>query len=412
MGNEKTSTKKNLKEEEFPKRLQKNIEKGIAVDPHLWRGTQRTKEQELAFLFKLSSYLLKEPDFKHPDVIGKIRMGNRDADKQDAENAINFLKYNLDWDESFDRQVKALSDRLNLQSNIPRRIVKDHPDLDINKEVSKYYHGNRDKWNPSDLWIVYHRLGANTSSNLEDINSFLGNSIKLSLKGTPTGMIGVSHKKGSGKLTIKNFGRKHSYIKIKNAYITPLVNGTKSIYLNINVNVRKGLVYENKIQIRTFSGSKLNSKIQGEIRGTGAYMSGKMGIKLIDEIVPGFSDRVYSFSGPLFDNKGNIIDKKRLSVIKRIIQENNNELFTDLKPILYNDFEEYSSYRYKDKKIRKNSKTYWQQMNNKINSKFQGIIFTYLFTNLSKGVKNEIGKTMLLHGRSHTEISSPFIKLT
>ena len=404
--------KQKLKEEEFPKRLQKNIEKGIVVDPHLWRGSQRTQEQELAFLFKLSSYLLKEPDFKHPDVINKIRMGNRDADKQDAENAINFLRYNPDWDESFDRQVKSLSDKLNLQNNIPRRIVKDHPELELNKEVSKYYHGNRDKWNPSDLWIVYHRLGTNTVNSLEDINQFLGKSIKLSLKGTPTGMIGVSHKKGSGNLSIKNFGTKHRNMIVKNTYVPELVNGTKSIYLTVNVRGYGGKINKNNIQIRTFSGSKLNSKIQGEIRGTGEYMSGKMGIKLIDKIVPGFSDRVYSFSGPLFDDSGNIIDKKRLSVIKRIIQENKNGVFSQLKPILYNDFDEYSVYRYKDKDIRKNSKMYWQQMNNKINSKFQGIIFTYLFQDLSKRVKNEIGKRMLLHGRSHTEISSPFIKLT
>ena len=183
------------------------------------RGSRQTEEQELSWLLVLSAYHQGGGDLPDDEFFDFINQESKVystitnskgklLDEKAAEGLVYWLSQNEAWLKSHRVQAKKFPIKY-----APRRYVKDYSKLDIVLEAKRLFltavpgqRFDKDKWNPADVWLYYEDL--TEQATLADLNNYLLSSIE----GTPSGIIGVSLKMGSGTTTTINARKRDVYV--------------------------------------------------------------------------------------------------------------------------------------------------------------------------------------------------------
>ena len=179
------------------------------------RGTRQTQDQELSWLLVLSGMQYGANPSNKEEFISQLIstpvIYNRveGVSETDALHLSAFLENNDDWYKSNVAQCKKFMSIVGA-TNQPKKYVKDGSTLPVNIQAKKLYqqeYGRKldlDKWNPADVWLEYKTVP--TFKTLAELNNWLIDSL---YKGT--GYIGVSLKKGGGKVGLVNDYERKEY---------------------------------------------------------------------------------------------------------------------------------------------------------------------------------------------------------
>jgi len=170
------------------------------------RGSKGTEENEVSFLLVLSALQSGANDNNlFEKMLDKDVYSRVGIDEKKAQSLVDYLENKTDWLISHKAQCKALMKVIGKKR--PSMYVKDDGKLDINKQAVELFKSDLgmnmsrtlDKWNPADVWLYYDK-SVPKHSTISDLNKYLYDSIK-----GKKGIIGVSLKKGIGKLDYKNY---------------------------------------------------------------------------------------------------------------------------------------------------------------------------------------------------------------
>ena len=380
------------------------------------RGSKQTKDQELSWLLFLSGMQCgADPNNKdefistlisNPQVYGKVEGVN----EQEAFNLAAYLENNDDWYKSHQGQCTKF---IQLVSNKqPKRYLKDDSGLNVNSVAKKLYqdeYGRKldlDKWNPADVWLEYNS-SIPSFKTLTEFNNWLVDSLH---KGS--GIIGVSLKKGGGKVGLVNDYERKEYIlsSLKLKYGALLSQGVTFDYQGKNLD---GL----GLNFRIFQG-KSNEVIRGEGTAKGAEaVQGKVALKVIDDFKKGIFSTVSNMRGQsvqkdkktkkyVFTPKG----KSNFKLVQKYFPKIKNATFLnttgDWKKSLSSEksFLDNLNTHPKIVKMREGS----VQAN--LNARFQTIVLGSMISNLSKKDQQDVMVGMLKYGKSESDWSSAHYK--
>ena len=377
------------------------------------RGTTKTKDQELSWLLVLSGIQFGgDPTDKeafisllisNSEVYGKIA----GMTQSKALHLAAYIENNDDWYVSHVKQCKQFMKTG--ATNQPTKYVKDDSSLAVNKQAKKLYkaeHGKTldlDKWNPADVWLEYSSIPS--FDKLAELNNYLLKSIAHG-----NGYIGVSLKKGGGKVGIVNGWNQKVYtldgIKIK--YGGLFSQGVTFEYSGLNLN---GL----GLHFRIFSG-KDNETIRGEGIAKGANaVQGKVKMSVINDFKSGTLSKIESVKGASVELSKNIWGwskngKQKFNLVSKVYNKikgasklaSNGSwdvAFTNEKNFLktLNDY-------YTKKKPTENS------VKANISSRFQSIMLGSIIASLNKSDLEKVMLGMLKYGKSESEWSSAHYK--
>ena len=382
------------------------------------RGTTATADNETSFLLVLSA---RQHGAKDDEESIKIKMiDSKVYSKVDGvtdKNAMSLVKYledNPSWMLSHRKQVNVLMQKIG--TKIPKRYVKDDSKLEINKQARELYENNFneklniDKWNPADVWLEYSSLPSHTS--LTALNNYCFNSIK-----NVEGWIGISLKKGSGKLNYINYDKTKEPYELKNinmklsklwalsAAIEFEGTGLDGISLGFRIfngkatepirgeGTAKGAdAVQGKVNLGlldTFTGSKLKSKITAvggaDIldynRNTGLYSLSKTGIKKFKEIQKSWKI---------------VKSNRKLSFARGAMKKNYDMAFKNEKQFI--------EMLNKEKLPENKGKAI-------VNSRFQTLKLVSLMSSMSQKDQKKLALALLKYGKSMSEWSAAHLKL-
>tara|TARA_Y100000593_G_C4319124_1_gene342730 strand:- start:2967 stop:4394 length:1428 start_codon:yes stop_codon:yes gene_type:complete len=391
----------------------------VLADNVSGRGTNQTKYQELSFLLILSAY----QQFGENDIINKISLlecynkvldNGKPIDRNTVDGIVDFLNNKTTWYNSIILQVKKLDNYL--QNKSPLYYVRDYKGFKLNKlaeslfkkDVSTELKWDSDKWNPSDIWLVYNKKLPKFNS-LKQLNRYLYKSIT-----SINGIFGISLKKGNGELEEINFEKNilnlNSFkIKFGKFFTQNLytlyggrdLDGTSIVYRIFNAN-------SNEI-IRGECEKKKTNAAHGKVYLN--YLSHLDEKSDVCEMVK-FSSGNGNFK--YLNNKWILTDvgKDRFKLIKskyKIIMKSDilDKIDSDFNVLLSE-----SDFMNKINDLMENSNLTEFDLNKKISARFQTIVLGAYFCDMySENKLYEIASDMLLYAKSMTDWSSPHLKL-
>lgn len=320
------------------------------------------------------------------------------------DNGLKINKYNNEWQQEIDyykkrfpknvkkmkKQRKVLLKQVGLNWD---QIILDNSNFFINKKakelfykeeefVKKGYIFSKDKWNPSDMWMVNGNIEdikktVNKFQNLEELNSWLSECIKENKE-----IIGVSLKinKHYDKVWLDKVNVDHMKAPFRHIYDGYIYKpSTMSIFINYTIiQTETRTRTKGSIEIRNNNAGKTYN-ISMEIKSNKGHMSGK----LTSILRPLFSDTDF------FRLQNMIIKSDKQTILDNIGQ------FKLLKHI-ENDFLD----------VLNNGKP----MDYKENSKLQGLLIVNMIETHPKGADWVIDD-MINYGRSQSSVSGPFYTL-
>lgn len=371
--------------DEFPSRYAiipeidfiKNIKYDTLNLNHLQRGDNM---QERVFILLLSKISRSD-----------VYFNNNVAEKYDRlwEEEIDIYRDNYPHNISkMGNQLGKIRKQIGYKFDI---IYKDNSDFFINTKARELYNNNKkyriknykfnkDKWNPSDIWIIRgtleeHEKTVNNFRTLEELNSWLGDNIKNN-----ENIIGISlkvnrHSKESWLDVVNMEGEKepfdHKYIGYEYRPTNMTININYK-WKNI-LNDKTGLSY---MTIRNYSSGN-SDKIGMEIHSNKGHMSGKL------------TGMLPSLFGEKYIDLQNLIIKSsnKDSIIHNIDKfELSRDIREDFIDVLLDDTKDYD---YKEK------------------SKLQGLLIANMIENHKNGSDWVINQ-MINYGRSQTILSAPY----
>ena len=392
------------------------------------RGSRQTEEQEISWLLVLSAYHQGGGDKPDDELLDFMKMESKvysnitnskgaKIDESKAEGLVYWLSQNEAWFKSHRAQAAAFPIK-----DAPRKYVKDYPKLDIVLEAKRLFpkavpgqRFDKDKWNPADVWLYYEDL--TEQATLADLNNYL----LTSIEGTPSGIIGVSLKMGSGTTTTIN-ARK------RNVYIVDDFDMKFGDLFAQNVNTEYGGqgMEGYSVMYRLFS-PKIGELIRGEAnKKLTKAAHGKVYLKYIDHLTGGeqATKAVASVAKKIveMDKKTGIYvltteGKKTFRKISRawpIVRDNNIiEWASTATPANYNKLvDEKSFLEYVNEYAIKN-KLQESEMQVRVMARFQTIMLATVFSSIKrKSVDklHEIVLGMLLFAKSESSWSAPHMK--
>jgi len=393
------------------------------------RGSRQTEEQELSWLLVLSAYYNGGGDLKDDELIelmqeakvySKIEGARGAALKESAaQGLVYWLSQNGAWFESHRAQAKKFITKV---KTAPSRYVKDFPKLDIVLEAKRLFpkavpgqRFDKDKWNPADIWLYYENL--TTQGTLADLNNYLLSSIE----GTPSGIIGVSLKMGTGSITTINARKRPVYI------VDDFDMKFGDLFAqNVNTEYGGQGMEGYTVMYRLFS-PKIGELIRGEAnKKLSKAAHGKVFLKYIDHLTGGeqATKAVASVAKKIveLDKKTGIYvltadGKKTFRKISKawpIVRDNNIiEWASTATPANYNKLvNEKSFLEYVNEYAIKN-KLHESEMQVRVMARFQTIMLGTVFSSIKrKSVDklHEIVLGMLLFAKSESVWSAPHMK--
>jgi hypothetical protein len=387
------------------------------------RGSAATKDQELSWLLVLSGlqYGLEssvKEEFisgliSNPTVYGKVDgMSESDAYKLAA-----YLEENDDWYKSHISQAEKFMSKVGV-TNQPRKYVKDDSKLEINKLAKKLYQAeygktlDLDKWNPADVWLDYGSVPNVTK--LSELNNFCLKSIAMG-----NGYIGVSLKKGSGKVGLVNGWTRKVYKlkKVAIRYGKLFSQGVTFDYSGENLD-GLGLHY------RVFQ-AKPSETIRGEGTAKGAEaVQGKVKMSVIDDFKSGSLSKIEAVKGvsvqlvqdPNSKNKKDKIYQFTSDGKKRFKKVQTAWKVVGKKSKSINSQGDYNqAFRSEEKFLEilnshhKKIKTKENSIKTAISAKFQSIVLGSIVAGLRTDTE-EVMLGLLKYGKSESDWSAPHYK--
>ena len=387
------------------------------------RGSAATKDQELSWLLVLSGLQygldssVKEEFISglisNSAVYGKVE----GMSESDAHALATYLENNDDWYKSHIAQSKKFMSYVGV-TNQPRKYVKDDSKLEINKLAKKLYkdeYGKNldlDKWNPADVWLDYGNVPKATK--LSELNNFCLKSIALG-----NGYIGVSLKKGSGKVGLVNGWTRKVYKlkKVAIRYGKLFSQGVTFDYSGENLD-GLGLHY------RIFGASSTET-IRGEGTAKGAEaVQGKVKMSVMDDFKSGSTAKIEAVKGasvqlvqdPNSKNKKDKIyqftsdGKKRFKKVQaawRVVGKKSKSISSqgDYNQAFRSEekFLEILNAHHKKVKTKENS------IKNALSAKFQSIVLGSIVAGLGTDTE-KVMLGLLKYGKSESDWSAPHYK--
>ena len=380
------------------------------------RGANQTKDQELSWLLVLSGmqYGLNPSDkdafisglISNSQIYGKVE----GVSESDALGLASYIENNDDWYKSHVSQCEKFISIVGA-TNQPKKYIKDDSSLSVNKQAKKLYeqeYGRKldlDKWNPADVWLEYQSVP--TFKTLAELNNWLIDSLH---KGN--GFIGVSLKKGGGKVGLVNDYKRKEYL-------------LKDIGVKYGGLFSQGVAFDYKgknldglgLAFRIFQGSATET-IRGEGTSKGAEaVQGKVAMAVIDDYKSGTLKAIQDVKGisVKYDKKTKSFDwtssglkafTKVQKAYKKIKKATYGKTHGDWNDAFKSsdDFMKILNDYAKKKKVKENS------MKANINSRFQSIVLGSIISNLSKTDKQEVMVGLLKYGKSESDWSSAHYK--
>ena len=380
------------------------------------RGANQTKDQELSWLLVLSGmqYGLNPSDkdafisglISNSQIYGKVE----GVSESDALGLASYIENNDDWYKSHVSQCEKFISIVGA-TNQPKKYIKDDSSLSVNKQAKKLYeqeYGRKldlDKWNPADVWLEYQSVP--TFKTLAELNNWLIDSLH---KGN--GFIGVSLKKGGGKVGLVNDYKRKEYL-------------LKDIGVKYGGLFSQGVAFDYKgknldglgLAFRIFQGSATET-IRGEGTSKGAEaVQGKVAMAVIDDYKSGTLKAIQDVKGisVKYDKKTKSFDwtssglkafTKVQKAYKKIKKATYGKTHGDWNDAFKSsdDFMKVLNDYAQKKKVKENS------MKANINSRFQSIVLGSIISNLSKTDKQEVMVGLLKYGKSESDWSSAHYK--
>ena len=344
-----------------------------------------------------------------PKVFSKVE----GLDKSKAMSLVAYMENQPSWFLSHRKQTNALMAKIG--KKIPIRYAKDSSKHPINLQAKALYKANFndnldvDKWNPADVWLEYGNLPEHKT--LTHLNNFCFNSIKK-----VEGIVGISLKKGSGKISYVN------YDKEKEPYILNNINFKLSKLWALAATIQfdgKGLDGIS-LGFRIFNG-KSTDTITGEADQKGAdAVQGKVKLALLDQFT-GLSLRkkVVDVGG------SDILDYNRNTGKYSLTKEGKQKykkVQTAWKVIKGTKLEFARGAQKKNYDLAfDNDKNFIDMLNKEnlpenkgkavINSRFQTLMLCYVISSMSKVKAKKLALQLLKYGKSMSEWSAAHLKL-
>ena len=380
------------------------------------RGAAQTKDQELSWLLFLSGMQYgADPEDKevfistlisNSQVYSKVDGVTQD----DAFKLAAFLEQNESWYNSHKAQCKKFISLISDQQ--PKKYVKDGGTLQVNKLAKKLYkqdYGKAldlDKWNPADVWLEYGSIP--NFITLIEYNNWLVDSLHAG-----KGWIGVSLKKGGGKIGLVNDYERKEYVlnSLETKYGGLLSQGVTFNYKGENLD---GL----GLNFRIFQG-KSTEVIRGEGTAKGAEaVQGKVALPVIDDFKKGIHSAVSKVKGVsvekdkktkewIFTSKG----KSNFKTVKTAFGRIKGAIFDNNKHGNWSGaFKNEKSFLERLNTHPKITKMAENSVKANINARFQSIVLGSKITTLSKKDLQSVMVGMLKYGKSESDWSSAHYK--
>ena len=381
------------------------------------RGTNATDDNETSFLLVLAARQHgatdEEESIKFKMIDPKVFSKVEGLDKSKAMSLVAYMENQPSWFLSHRKQTNALMAKIG--KKIPIRYAKDSSKHPINLQAKALYKANFndnldvDKWNPADVWLEYGNLPEHKT--LTHLNNFCFNSIKK-----VEGIVGISLKKGSGKISYVN------YDKEKEPYILNNINFKLSKLWALAATIQfdgKGLDGIS-LGFRIFNG-KSTDTITGEADQKGAdAVQGKVKLALLDQFT-GLSLRkkVVDVGG------SDILDYNRNTGKYSLTKEGKQKykkVQTAWKVIKGTKLEFARGAQKKNYDLAfDNDKNFIDMLNKEnlpenkgkavINSRFQTLMLCYVISSMSKVKAKKLALQLLKYGKSMSEWSAAHLKL-
>lgn len=382
------------------------------------RGTNQTRYQELSFLLMLSSYQRVSTEnvltnILNLDVYDKVLENGIPLDRDTVNDMVDFLNENPKWCDSILYQVKILDEYLD--SKIPLYYIRDYNKFSLNMnaeslfklDISSDIKWDADKWNPSDIWLIYNEKVPKFMS-LEELNLYLYTSITEC-----NGIVGISLKKGIGKLEEINFSENHLKLNsFKLGYGRLFTQNLYTLYDGENLN---GV----SITYRIFNANP-NEMIRGESEQKKTDAAhGKVYLNYLqyldknsdiyNDVKNVIGKGVFKFNG----NRWELTDdgKFKFNIIKESFKTMDKSDIIDKMDREFNVFLSESNFTDSVNKLMEDDNLTEFDLNKKISARFQTMVLGAYFCKLDKTKLHNIAINMLLYARSMAEWSSPHLKL-
>ena len=340
-----------------------------------------------------------------------------------AKELIVYLEEKQDWFDSHLAQAKVF---ISAFPTTPKYICMDRAGIAIWKQAEALFKAekgfggsapDKDKWNPADIWVYYEDTP--TFKSIDDLNKYLYDSIKQK-----KGIIGVSLKKGTGKLSFVNVG-KNPEVDVTNVKSQFGKNFTLGVDMEF---LGKGIPSDFSLYFRIFQASDKES-IRGEATGKNA-MQGKVKLEMIDILSGGkYSERIRAAGGPNIlkwdkNKKEYELTANGLKKFKSI--EKKWKSMRRWKNIKYKAGANLSQYEKtfsqgvngflnELNKGKPSGKKFipWKENQGKsmINSRFQTIEMVWLFNKMPPQQQNDLAAGLLKFAKSMSEWSAAHAKL-
>ena len=340
-----------------------------------------------------------------------------------AKELVVYLEEKQDWFDSHLAQAKVF---ISAFPTTPKYICMDRSSIDIWKQAEALFKAekgfggsapDKDKWNPADIWVYYEDTPKFKS--IDDLNKYLYDSIKQK-----KGIIGVSLKKGTGKLSFVNVG-KNPEIDVTNVKSQFGKNFTLGVDMEF---LGKGIPSDFSLYFRIFQASDKES-IRGEATGKNA-MQGKVKLEMIDVLSGGkYSESIRAAGGPNIlkwdkNKKEYELTANGLKKFKAI--EKKWKSMRRWKNIKYKQGANLSQYEKtfsggvngflnELNKGKPSGKKFipWKENQGKsmINSRFQTIEMVWLFNRMPPQQQNDLAAGLLKFAKSMSEWSAAHAKL-
>ena len=380
------------------------------------RGTTSTNDNETSFLLVLSARQHgakdEEEDIKvkmiDPKVYSKVGL-----DKKKAMALVAYMEEQPSWFLSHRKQVNVLIQKIG--TTPPKRYIKDYTGYPINQQAKALYKENfndtldLDKWNPADIWLEYGSLP--THKTLTDLNNFCYNSIK-----SVSGIVGVSLKKGSGKLSYINYDKEKEPYDLKKINLKMSKLWALAATIEFEGPGLDGI----SLGFRIFGG-KATDVITGEAEKKGAdAVQGKVKLTLLDQFTgQNFKSQITAVGGAdILDynrntgkyslTKDGLKKYKKVKTAWTIIKGKNLSFARGAQKNNYNN-------------AFKNEKNFIDMLNKEnlpenkgkavINSRFQTLMLCQIISSMNKKDARKLALQLLKYGKSMSEWSAAHMKL-
>ena len=337
-----------------------------------------------------------------------------------AKELLAYVQEKQDW---FDSHIAQAEVFIKDFPKTPKKLVMDYSKIDVWQQANELFKADpgfggsspdKDKWNPADVWMYYDELPDHDT--IDDLNKYLYDSIKGG-----KGIVGVSLKKGTGKLNYYNVGKNPEIdvTNIKSRLGKNFTLGVDMLFLG------KGIPTDFSLYFRIF-GAKDSESIRGEGTGKNA-MQGKVKLDMIDTLTGGkYADRIKNAGGPniLKWNKSKkeysltanglkkfkAIEKKWKKMRRfRNIQYKRGAGLAEYERAFSNGVVGFLKELNKGNPDGKP----WAENQGKanINSKFQSIELIWLLNKMPQEQQNNLAAGLLKFAKSMSDWSAPFAKL-